>query len=149
VAADADRETDRRADLRHAGLGRRFASILYDALLLGSVLFMATFPALVFTGGEPVAPGNPLYLGWLLLIAYFYFAWPWTHGGQTLGMKSWGVRVCTAGGGALGWRQASARFCLAALSWGLLGGGFLAALGNAERIALHDRWSGTVLIRTQ
>ena len=149
MAEDADREVDSAAGLCHAGLGRRFASIAYDAVLLGSVLFIATFPALVFTGGEPVAPGNPLYLGWLLLIAFFYFSWPWTHGGQTLGMKSWRVRVCAAGGGALGWRQASLRFCLAALSWGLLGAGFLAALTNAERLTLHDRWSGTVLIRAQ
>ena len=62
----------------------------------------------------------------LLLFAVLglYFAWFWVHGGQTVAMKTWHVRVVRLDGRPLGWRGALARY---ALSWMW----FLPALGVA------------------
>ena len=140
---------DHRVDAvrRTPGLLRRLGAVFYDALLVFSVLFAATLPVLVFTAGRAIAPGNPLYMGYLALVAFAYFAWCWTHGGQTLGMRAWRLRIHTLDGGTPTWRQCALRFLAAILSWTLAGAGFLWVLVDPDRRAWHDRLSGTVLVR--
>jgi uncharacterized RDD family membrane protein YckC len=129
------------------GLFRRLLAIAYDCLLLAGVLFMATAALLLFTGGNAIHSGNYLYLLYLILCCHLYFCWQWTHGGQTLGMRAWKVRMITPAGGTISWRLASLHFSLALLSWLLLGGGFLWALVDAQGRTMHDRYSGTGLYR--
>ena len=43
-----------------AGLLRRLAALFYDSLLLLALWFVATAVLLPFTGGDAVAPNNPL-----------------------------------------------------------------------------------------
>jgi uncharacterized RDD family membrane protein YckC len=131
------------------GLLRRLAAIFYDSLLLFSVLFFATFPTLLWTGGRAVAPANPALQAYLLGVAFLYFAWPWTRGGQTLGMRAWGLRVVQGNGASMTWAQAGLRFAGAVLSWGALGAGFLWVLVDKDGLAWHDRWSGTRLVLVQ
>lgn len=100
-----------------AGILRRLGALLYDALLLLALLFVATLPWLPLTGGEAVttqASGwvAQLYRGWLLLVAFGYFGLSWTRGGQTLGMRAWRIAVERADGGAPGWLDALVRFTL-------------------------------------
>ncbi len=76
-----------------------------------------------------------------------FFAGFWTHGGQTLGMRAWRIRLVGRGGGRVSWGQATLRFFAAIVSWLALGLGFLWALVDRERHAWHDRCSGTRLIR--
>ena len=130
------------------GLPRRLAAIAYDACLLFALLFVATALLLPFTGGQAIGPGNGIYLLYLLGVSYLYFGWFWTHGGQTLGMRAWHMRVRTISGGALSWRRAGTRFIAALLSWGACGAGFLWAAVDAERRSWHDRLSGSVLLTT-
>ena len=125
------------------GLPRRLAAVVYDGLLLFAVLFAATALVLPFAGGSAIAPANPLYLLYLLGVSYLYFAWFWTHGGQTLGMRAWRFRVLTQAGEALTWRRAGLRFGCALLSWGALGAGFLWTAFDREQCSWHDRLSGT------
>ncbi len=127
-----------------AGLLRRVMCIVYDAMLLIALFFFATLPLVVMLGGQ-IDSSNPFYFLYLLLISLLYFAWFWTHGGQTLGMKTWKVRVYSAAGGPLSARQASLRFLLSVLSLSLAGAGFLWALIDREKLTLHDRWSDTRL----
>ena len=127
------------------GLLRRLAAIAYDACLLFAVLFVATALVLPFTGGQAVAPGNRLFFLYLLAVSYLYFAWFWTHGGQTLGMRAWHIRVRASDGGAVTWKRAALRFLVSLLSWGALGAGFLWAAFDARRRAWHDRLSHTTL----
>ena len=129
------------------GLWRRLVAITYDTLLLVAVLFVATAIVLPFTGGEAIRPHHPLYTAYLWLVAFAYFGWCWTHGGQTLGMRTWHIRVVTADGGAAGWHQALLRFLGALLAWVPLGAGYLWVLVDRERLAWHDRISGTKLIK--
>ncbi|MBI2993946.1 MAG: RDD family protein [Gammaproteobacteria bacterium] len=126
---------------------RRLLAICYDALLLGSVLFAATFALLPFSGGVAIRPDNPLYAIYLTTITYLYYAWPWLHGGQTLGMRAWGIRLVRAGGGAPRVRDTLLRFAGALVSTLPLGLGFLYALADRDGRALHDLVSGTRLIR--
>ena len=103
---------------------------------------------LPFTGGQAVAPSSRWYQAYLLALSFLYFGWFWTHGGQTLGMRAWRLRlqVCAHAAGPVPWRRALARFLAAGLSWAALGLGFAWALWDRERLTWHDRLSGTMLV---
>ncbi|MDX1432080.1 MAG: RDD family protein [Gammaproteobacteria bacterium] len=128
------------------GLGRRLAAIAYDSLLVAALLFAATALVLPLTGGEAVRPNHPLYTAYLLAVMAGYFGWCWTHGGQTLGMRAWHLRVVGLAGEPIGWRRALARFAAAALSLAPFAAGFAWAMVDSERLAWHDRLSGTRLV---
>ena len=128
------------------GLIRRLSAIVYDTLLLFAVLFLATIPVLLFTAGRPIPPNEPVYTGYLLLVSFIYFAWFWTHGGQTLGMRAWRIRLRGPQAGPVSWFQAAARFCYAIVSWLALGAGFLWVLWDRDRRAWHDNLSRTFLV---
>ena len=127
------------------GLPRRLAALVYDSLLLFSLLFVATVPVLLLTGGEAVGPNQPVFTAYLLAVSYVYFGWCWTRSGQTLGMRAWKMRVRTRGGGPLGWRSSLARFAAALVSIGAAGAGLLWVAFDRDGMSLHDRLSGTVL----
>jgi uncharacterized RDD family membrane protein YckC len=128
------------------GLLRRLAAILYDWLLLLGVIIVASLPVVWLMGGAPSSwATQTAFRLYLLAIAFTFFAWFWTHGGQTLGMRVWRLRLVSADGGPVSWRQASGRFLAAALSVGCLGLGFLWVMHDRERRAWHDRLSGTHL----
>lgn len=128
------------------GLIRRMASILYDSLLLGAVLFLAGLPL-------PLIPEamrgswwmNILTRTYLVSTCLLFFTWFWTHGGQTLGMRAWRLKVVGVDGGPIGWRAAVVRFFGAILSWSALGLGYLWILMDREKLAWHDRMSATRL----
>ncbi len=130
------------------GLLRRLAAIVYDTLLLFALLFVATTLALVFTWGQAIEPNNPLFTTYLFLVAFFFFAWFWTHGGQTLGMRAWRIRVQQRDGSPITLWQALLRFLGALASWACLGLGFLWILFDQERQSWHDRFSETILVMT-
>lgn len=134
---------------RPVGILRRFAAIAYDMFLLFALLFVATALILPLTGGEAIAPGTAVYLLYLFGVSYLYFAWCWTHGGQTLGMRAWHIRIRAVHGGPVPWRLATARFLAALLSWGACGAGFLWAAFDTEHRSWHDRLSHTALETAQ
>lgn len=130
-----------------AGLLRRLAGLSYDLLLLVAILFVATAIVLPFNGGQALQPRQWIYPLYLLGITAFFFGWFWVHGGQTLGMKVWGLRVCTEDGGGLNWSRAGLRLLAACLSLGSFGMGYLWILVDSESLAWHDRLSGTRVVR--
>ena len=127
------------------GLLRRLAALVYDSLLLFAVLFAATAPVLIATGGRAVSPNEPVFTAYLLAVSYVYFGWCWTRGGQTLGMRAWRMRVRTRDGKPLGWRRSLLRFAAATVSIGAAGAGLFWVAFDRDRMSLHDRFSGTVL----
>lgn len=138
------------------GLLRRLAVIVYDTLLIIGLVFLAiTLVVLAMSsiqGLDQFDPSllrdNPFYIAYLLSIPAVFFIWFWTRGGQTLGMRSWRIRVVTSTGGPLRLNHALLRLLAALLSWGLLGLGFLWVLVDRNRLAWHDRLSGTRLVMT-
>ncbi len=132
-----------------ASMWRRLAAFAYDVMLLFSVLFCATWILVLVHGGRGFAaddPLHPLYVGILLLLIAAYFLWPWTHGGQTLGMRSWRLRLVDLEGQPVGWPRALLRLFLAPLSWLPLGLGFIWILCDRQGLAWHDRLSGSQVI---
>ena len=125
-------------------LARRLAAIVYDTMLVVAILFFATVPVVLIHGGA--VDGSPLYTLYLLLVAFLFFGGFWTHGGQTIGMRAWRIRVVRGDGGPLRWRDAAVRYGAALLSWIPLAAGFWWCLFDRERLAWHDRASGTRLV---
>jgi uncharacterized RDD family membrane protein YckC len=80
----------------------------------------------------------------LLKVAYFYAFT--AVGGQTIGKMAVGTCVITEDGAAVGASRAMRRTCAGAVSFLLLGLGFLPAMFGTGR-ALHDRLAGTRVIR--
>jgi len=138
--------TAENASLPHCPLWRRLAAALYDALLLVGILFIATFAAYPFTGSLADGHPHPVFSIYLFLVSFAFYGWFWTHGGQTLGMKVWNIRVQNREGGGITLWQAALRFVVAIASWLLLGLGFLWSLVDKEKLTWHDRYSMTVLV---
>lgn len=127
---------------------RRLAAVIYDAFLLVAVLFIAGLPL-------PLIPEHVLnelvvtlaVRSYLLIVSFVFFAWFWTKGGQTLGMRAWGIRLIGIEGAPVTWVQAAQRFFGALLSWGCVGLGFIWMLFSHNNLTWHDRLSDTRIIR--
>jgi uncharacterized RDD family membrane protein YckC len=131
---------------RAPGIGRRLASGLYDLLLLAALVLVATFPFLAVFGDATSGWRRHVLQGWVLVLAGAYFTWFWTHGGQTLPMKTWRLRLVRGDGAAVSLPRALHRYLLAMLGFFALGLGFLWALLDREGQFLHDRLAGTALV---
>ena len=132
--------------MRNAPLRRRLGAILYDSLLVLALLMLATLPFIGLRGGEPVEPGDTSYQFAMLFVAWLFFAGFWTRSGRTLGMQSWGLQLETMDGGRPTLASASVRFIAAIISWIPFGLGFLWQLWDRDKLAWHDRISGTRLV---
>lgn len=127
---------------------RRLASALYEALLLvGVIAVFALLPQTLYAMAMgQTAPAGLLLLN-LFTVMGLYFIGFWSHGGQTLAMKTWKFRLIDAQGANVSTRRALLRYLLCWPSWGALGAGLLWAIFDREHQFLHDRLSGTRLIR--
>lgn len=120
--------------------------MLYDGVVVVALLMLAAAVALALRTGSLTAGRDPFYTLYLAAVWFLYLAWSWRHGGMTLGMRTWHVRIEAVRGGVPGWWQCLVRFAVALLSAGAAGLGFAAALFDAERRTWHDRASGTRLV---
>jgi len=127
------------------GFFRRLAATFYDLLLLIAVLFVATAILLPLNGGEAFTSQQFFFPVYLLLVSFLFYAWFWTHGGQTLGLRAWKIRVLTFDMKPISWKQAALRFMAAILSWGFFGLGFLWILIDKNQRSWHDHLSKTAL----
>ena len=133
--------------MKNTGLLRRLAAILYDALLIGALLFLATVPFIAVRGGEPVEIGdNTVYRIVLALVLFGFFVGFWTRSGRTLGMQSWGLQIETMDGSKPTFASASVRFIAAIVSWAPCGLGFIWQLWDKDKLTWHDRLSGTRIV---
>ena len=129
------------------GLLRRLASMLYEAMLLFAVAFLATW-LFQFAAGTLRIEGWRMHLLQLFLLAVFaaYFLWCWLRGGQTLAMKTWRIRVVAKEGHArLAPKAALLRFLYALLLVPTTIGIFWAMV-DRDRQFLHDRLAGSLLV---
>lgn len=129
------------------GILRRLASMMYEALLLLALLFIAAF---VFTAATHNMQSPLLRLffqAYLLLLGGLYFVGFWLRGGQTLAMKTWHLRVERRDGGRLTANQAVLRYLLAVVGV-TLGFGVVWAFFDRDRQFWHDRVAGTRIVFT-
>lgn len=115
--------------------------MLLAALLLGGSLAFVAWERHL----EPVLSRPALQI-LLLCLAGAYFVWQWSHGGQTLPMRTWRLRLITVDGKPLTVRQATGRYALATTGVLLCGIGLFWAFFDRDRQFLHDRLAGTRII---
>jgi len=127
-------------------LGRRFASAVYDLLLVVAIAFIATLPFVVLFGDSTHGWRRFLLQAWVVVAIGAYFVACWARGGQTLPMKTWRIRIVRWDGGRVGIARAVHRYLLAWLSLAALGAGFFWALFDRDRQFLHDRLAGTAIV---
>jgi len=141
--------TKKPTDTQHlvkVGFFRYLAAVFYDLMLVIAAFFVATAALLPFTAGEAIE--SPiLYPLYLLAVSFAFYGWFWTHGGQTLGLRAWKLRVVTAQKTDISWQQAGIRFLTACLSWLLLGLGIFWRIGQKEGKTWQDLSSKSTIIR--
>jgi uncharacterized RDD family membrane protein YckC len=118
-----------------------YEAVLLAALLLGGSLGFVAWEWHV----EPVLARPALQI-LLLVLAGTYFVWQWSHGGQTLPMRTWRLRLITVDGKPLTVRQATGRYVLAITGVLLCGIGVFWAFFDRDRQFLHDRLAGTKIV---
>lgn len=157
---------------RPPGLARRFACTVYEGLILAALVLVACFPFLALTGDATAGWRRHLLQAYVLFVVGAYLVWFWTHGGQTLAMKTWQIRVVGRDGRppsparaalrylgswlwflpALLWAGATGQHhggaIAAALTVGVLGYAALTLL-NPQRQYWHDLLAGTRLVRSR
>lgn len=152
-----------------APLKRRLYSLVYECLLLFGVLFMAGWLFSAVLDQRHALALREASQFWLFGVLGAYFVWYWTHGGQTLPMKTWQIRIVSRRDGTpVSAGRAGLRYLVAwawilpglALSWLAGAGGWMlvaipllnvalwacTAYLDPDRQFLHDRIAGTRLI---
>lgn len=131
-----------------AGVRRRLASLVYEALLMLGVLALTFMvPYLLLGVVLSIAPAG--WFAWLhiYLVLGAYFVWYWCRRGQTLAMQTWRLQLVRAADGRLpAAATAWLRYSLAWPSILFFGLGLLWALVDRDRQFLHDRLSGTRVV---
>lgn len=124
--------------------------MLYESLLLTGVLLLTLLLPHLLIGAfaQRVASASILWTH-LFLVLLVYFVGFWRHGGQTLAMKTWRIRLTSRDGSAISTAQAIQRFlwCWPTLTLG--GIGLIWALFDRDHQFLHDRLAGTRLVSTR
>jgi len=156
-------------NLLPASLKSRLLAMVYESMLLFAVLFAAglLFSTLLEQRHALYRRDDLQY--WLFVVLGIYFCWFWRHGGQTLAMKTWRIRLVTREGTPLTWTRAVPRYVLAWLWFlpGLAAARYLDAQGwvllllpalnmllwalavflDRDRQFPHDRLAGTRIVR--
>lgn len=146
------------------------ASFVYEAVLLFGVVMAAAFGYGWLSDQRHALEGRAGLQLTLLAVVALYYVWCWTHGGQTLPMKTWRMRLVAADGGPVSAPRALWRFVLcllwfapafgasAWLGWGVSPTLWACAAGvvlwaalarlHPQRQFWHDAWAGTRLVMT-
>ena len=120
---------------------RRSAAFLYDCLLLVALFFIITAIAIAFNHGDAIQ--NFAYYLFLFIVAFLFFDWFWRHGGQTLGMRAWRIKVESLDHQTITLKQSVSRYLTGFLLFGIT---LLYMPFSAQRIALHDTLSKTRIV---
>ena len=136
----------RSENLSPPGVLRRLACMSYEAIILVAVVLLGLLlpQALLGALAHRAASATTLWAHFFTLLLV-YFCWFWTHGGQTLPMKTWRIRLISADGPAIRPAQALLRYLLCWPSLLFLGVGILWGYLDHDGQFLHDRLAGTRL----
>jgi len=133
-----------RHELPSPGLFRRIATLIYDGILLVclEIVLALPLPAIPEAVRSSFGGRMAIFLG-MLLVAYAFVGYCWTHGGQTLGERAWRVRVTAVNGEPMTWRLSLMRLLTGTVSLLAAGLGYLWVIVDRDSHAWHDRISGS------
>lgn len=94
-------------------LWRRLACFVYEGVLLFGVVMTTGLLYAAVTGQRNAMFGRHGLQAALFVVLGLYFSWFWSHGGQTLAMKAWRIRLVRADGSPLSNGRAIARYLTA------------------------------------
>jgi uncharacterized RDD family membrane protein YckC len=103
-----------------ASLWRRLAAMVYDSLLIFSILVIVGLTTLPFTNALGVSRDNIFLRLYIFSALFVFLAWFWTHGGQTLGMRAWKLKLVQADGTPVSWILALFYYLVSLPMWGFL-----------------------------
>ncbi|WP_434212957.1 RDD family protein [[Pseudomonas] boreopolis] len=139
-------------------VGWRLLALAYDAWPVVALWMLVAVPftlGYTFLGHhdphQNIAPFS--LLSWLLwascwLVTGLYATISWRRGGQTLGMRPWRLHLVDGKRASpVAWKALWLRYLVGTLSLLAGGLGFWWAWLDRERLAWHDRASGTRLVR--
>ena len=129
-----------------ASLRLRLVSLVYEGILLFAVLFVSSYLFLSLARDAQSGLPHIIFQIYLLSVCGAYFVFCWARTGQTLPMKTWRIRIVTVEGGSLSIGRAFKRYLLA-IPGVLSGVSLLWAPFDRERQFLHDRLTGTRIVR--
>jgi uncharacterized RDD family membrane protein YckC len=147
---------DETSEKPRALVGWRVLAMVYDLFpvlalwMLASAAFTVAYYFDGHAARQNIAPFSPLQIAlWLVcwILAGGSAVLSWRKGGQTLGMRPWRLRVTGADGMPPAPAALAKRYAVGSLSLLLAGAGFWWAWFDRDRLAWHDRASGTRLQR--
>ena len=112
-------------------LTRRMAAFVYEGILLFGVLTIAGYLYSSLTQQRHALHGLAGLQLFLFVVLAIYFSWFWSHGGQTVAMRAWHIRLVTRDGQPVAQARALARY-LASWIW------FVPALASASLAGLQS-----------
>jgi len=123
-------------------LFRRVAAFLYDCLLLIAIYFVITAAVIPLNDGQAIRHWS--YKLFLVVVAFLFFDWFWRHGGQTLGMRAWRLRIEGTEQEKVTFKQTAHRYLLGLFAFGFT---FIHMFTSDSQQALHDRLSKTRIVK--
>jgi len=159
--------------LAPAGRWRRFACMMYEAVLLFGVIFLAGYAFDTLTQSRNALMWRSTRQAVLFLAIGVYFVLSWRKRGQTLPMKTWNIRLVDARGHTPNTGRLLARYLLLwplplLAAWVVLQASRLTGYASTDLLVvftpfvlfiptwltqdqqfLHDRFLGTRLINVQ
>ena len=117
---------------------RRVAAFFYDSLLLLALYFIITAASIAFNDGQAIQHWS--YKLFLIFISFVFFDWFWRHGGQTLGMRAWRIRLEGVDSEKVTLKQTAYRFLIGFIAFGVT---YVLMFTGQHKQALHDRLSKT------
>lgn len=123
------------ASLQTPGILRRLAAFVYEGVLLFAVLMISAYLYSSLTQQRHALQGLSGLQAYLFVVLAIYFVWFWSHGGQTVAMRAWHVRLVLHDGRPVGQSRALLRY-VASWLWFLpaLITAWWAGLGSAAQI---------------
>jgi len=94
-------------------LRRRLAAMLYEGVILFGIVFISGYLFSTLTQQRNGLTHHNLLMAWIGFVLAVYFVYFWTHGGQTLPMKTWRLKVVDARGAPVSTARAIARYVFA------------------------------------
>lgn len=93
-------------------LKRRLISFVYEALLLFGLVFFAGIVFDIATQSRHALTNRYARELMLFVVIGCYYVFFWLHGGQTLAMKTWKIKLVNLQGEKISMFQALLRYCL-------------------------------------